>query len=111
MLQRPAVTVFKLGLQGAQALHELRVVTPAAVRLRHGMGYRVVFEQQIAALGAFCEREQISRAEAIRRAVDALLASQSPAGRELAFGAWDRRADSSEWIDKLRGEWERPMKP
>lgn len=67
-------------------------------------------EQQIAALGELCEREQISRAEAIRRAVDGLLASQVPAGRELAFGGWDRRGDSREVVDELRGEWDRSLK-
>jgi hypothetical protein len=67
--------------------------------------------QQIAALSELCEREQISRAEAIRRAVDALLASQIPAGRELTFGAWDRQTDSRGWVDELRGEWDQSIQP
>jgi hypothetical protein len=67
--------------------------------------------QQIAALSELCEREQISRAEAIRRAVDVLLASQVPAGRELAFGAWEGRADSRGWVDQLRGEWDPAIEP
>ncbi len=63
-------------------------------------------EQQIAALGAFCERERISRAEAIRRAVEAWLASRVPAERDSAFGAWDQGEDSRKLVDDLRAEWD-----
>jgi metal-responsive CopG/Arc/MetJ family transcriptional regulator len=63
-------------------------------------------EQQLAALGAFCERERISRAEAIRRAVEAWLASRLPAERASAFGAWERGEDSRKIVDDLRAEWE-----
>lgn len=62
-------------------------------------------EQQVAALGAFCERERISRAEAIRRAVEAWLASRPPAERDSAFGAWDQGEDSRKLVDDLRAEW------
>jgi hypothetical protein len=63
-------------------------------------------ERQLVALEKFCEREQISRAEAIRRAVDAWLAPQLPAERAAAFGAWPRGEDSREIVDGLRGEWD-----
>lgn len=62
-------------------------------------------DQQLAALGAFCERERISRAEAIRRAVEAWLASRQPAERASAFGAWEREEDSRKYVDDLRSEW------
>jgi hypothetical protein len=62
--------------------------------------------QQVAALGEFCEREQISRAEAIRRAVAALLASQSQATWESTFGTWSPRGDSREAVDELRKDWD-----
>ncbi len=63
-------------------------------------------EQQVAALAEFCDRERISRAEAIRRAVEALLASRVPSEREAAFGGWARRGDSRTVVDELRGEWD-----
>jgi len=63
-------------------------------------------EAQIAALGEYCERERISRAEAIRRAVDAMLAARLPAERSAAFGGWARRGDSRALVDELRQEWD-----
>ncbi|MFM2196628.1 MAG: hypothetical protein RLZZ505_60 [Verrucomicrobiota bacterium] len=63
-------------------------------------------EQQLAALGAFCERERISRAEAIRRAVEAWLVSRLPAERASVFGAWEHGKDSRQIVDELRSEWE-----
>jgi len=63
-------------------------------------------EAQIAALGEFCERERISRAEAIRRAVDAMLAARLPAERSVAFGGWAPRGDSRALVDELRQEWD-----
>ena len=66
--------------------------------------------QQLAALGAFCERERISRAEAIRRALDAWLASRLPAERVSAFGAWERGEDSRKIVDDLRAEWDEGRK-
>ncbi len=63
-------------------------------------------EQQLAALGALCERERISRAEAIRRAVESWLASRLPSERASAFGAWERKEDSRNMVDKLRAEWD-----
>jgi len=63
-------------------------------------------EQQIAALGEYCEHERISRAEAIRRAVEAMLASRVPAERAAAFGCWAPRGDSRAMVDELRREWD-----
>jgi Arc/MetJ-type ribon-helix-helix transcriptional regulator len=64
-------------------------------------------EQQVAALGELCERENISRAEAIRRAVDSWLASQMPTARAAAFGAWKRGKDSRKMVEALRSEWDK----
>lgn len=63
-------------------------------------------EQQLAALGVLCERERISRAEAVRRAVDAWLAVRVPAERDSAFGAWKNTGPSRKMVDDLRAEWE-----
>jgi metal-responsive CopG/Arc/MetJ family transcriptional regulator len=63
-------------------------------------------EQQLAALGTLCERDNISRAEAIRRAVDSWLAARMPAERASVFGAWNRDENSSKIVDELRSEWE-----
>jgi metal-responsive CopG/Arc/MetJ family transcriptional regulator len=62
--------------------------------------------KQVAALSDFCAREKISRAEAIRRAVESLLASRGKTLRETAFGTWAPRGDSRAVVDALRSEWE-----
>jgi metal-responsive CopG/Arc/MetJ family transcriptional regulator len=64
-------------------------------------------ECQLAALEELCEREKISRAEAIRRAVDAMLLEKQGLRREAAFGAWAPRGDSRAAVDELREEWSR----
>jgi len=63
-------------------------------------------EKQVAALGDFCAREKISRAEAIRRAVESLLTSQGKTHREASFGSWAPRGNSRSVVDALRSEWE-----
>ena len=64
-------------------------------------------ENQVVALAELCEREKISRAEAVRRAVDDLLARHRIGSREEAFGAWKRRRDSRKLVESLRAEWTR----
>lgn len=64
-------------------------------------------ESQVEALAELCARQNISRAEAIRRAVDALLTSQPRPGRDQAFGAWKGRGDSRRVVKALRDEWSR----
>ncbi len=66
-----------------------------------------ISDHQLAALAEICEREQISRAEAIRRALDVMLAQKQSATREAAFGAWETRGDSRAAVDALREEWGR----
>jgi len=63
-------------------------------------------DPQIAALSEYCERERVSRAEAIRRAVDAMLASRLPSERAAAYGTWAPRGDSRAIVDELRREWD-----
>lgn len=68
-------------------------------------------DEQLARLGEVAEREGISRAEAIRRAVDAAYADVAVAGsraaREAVFGLWKgRKIEALRYVDKLRDEWE-----
>lgn len=64
-------------------------------------------DHQLAALTELCEREKISRAEAIRRALDAMLAEKQSVDRNAVFGAWAPRGDSRAVVDGLREEWTR----
>jgi hypothetical protein len=63
-------------------------------------------DEQLAALAAVCEREGISRAEAVRRAV-AEFTRTSPPGRNTgAFGLWKRkRTPGLVYERRLRSEW------
>jgi len=62
---------------------------------------------QLDALDAWCRRDRISRAEAIRRAVAATVGQQAAGGREAAYGIWrDRKIDGLAWQQRLRGEWD-----
>lgn len=62
-------------------------------------------EEQVGALREICEREGISRAEAIRRAVRAY--TRKRAGNVAdAFGLWkDREVDGLTYEDRVRREW------
>ena len=63
-------------------------------------------EAQIEVLGRICQEDKISRAEAIRRAIDAYSKQRQPSIR-TAFGLWrERKRDGLEYEDRLRKEWE-----
>ena len=65
-------------------------------------------DSQLESLSQLCRREKISRAEAIRRAVDKLLDEQKPMENAMAgaFGIWkDRAGHVRELREQLRGEW------
>lgn len=64
-------------------------------------------DRQVTALAELCEREQISRAEAVRRALDAMLAEKQVGSRDAVLGKWAARGDSSDEVDALRAEWSR----
>lgn len=62
-------------------------------------------EELLDRLAEICEREGISRAEAIRRAI-AELTARGALPDEDAFGLWRGRARSAlEIEDRLRSEW------
>ncbi len=63
-------------------------------------------DDQVRALSELCKAENISRAEAIRRALGEMLTRKQATSREQAFGAWRKRGDSRTMIDGLRQEWE-----
>lgn len=63
--------------------------------------------EQLEALDAICGREEISRAEAIRRAVTLLVKDKTGSGAKAAFGLWrDRDIDGVEYQRRMRStEW------
>jgi hypothetical protein len=67
-------------------------------------------DQQIEDLARICETEQISRAEAIRRAIANFVRHKMKAhfkhSQDKAFGLWkSRKVDALEYEDKIRTEW------
>ena len=68
-------------------------------------------DAQVKALARFCRREGVSRAEAIRRAVDKLVAggemAEAQQNLQAGFGLWrGRRTDGRSYVEALRAEWE-----
>jgi hypothetical protein len=65
-------------------------------------------EPMAKALDAAAEHEKISRAEAVRRAVAAYLASNQPPSDKDAFALWKRKKiDGRAYEDNIRKEWSR----
>jgi metal-responsive CopG/Arc/MetJ family transcriptional regulator len=63
-------------------------------------------EEQLSGLDGWCRREGISRAEAIRRAIAAMLAERARSEAAGAFGIWrDRAAEALADHERLRNEW------
>lgn len=63
-------------------------------------------DEQLDALARLCAQQKISRAEAVRRAVDRLLKESLARGKDVGFGIWKhKRVDSRKVVDKLRSEW------
>ncbi len=65
-------------------------------------------EEHISQLAELCEREQLSRAELVRRAVSEYLRQHGCSDADEAFGLWrDRPIDPLALEDDIRDEWER----
>ena len=63
-------------------------------------------EEQLGALARLCAEQNISRAEAVRRAVDRLTDDRTAAPKEIGFGLWKhKRLDSRKHVERLRAEW------
>jgi metal-responsive CopG/Arc/MetJ family transcriptional regulator len=62
--------------------------------------------EQLQQLAELCRREELSRSEAIRRAI-ALLLNTEAQHPDQAFGLWkDRGAEGVEYQQTLRKEWD-----
>ncbi len=65
-------------------------------------------DEQVRGLDLWCQREKISRTEAVRRAVRAALSTQNSSPRADAFGAWaDKKVNSRKYVESLRAEWDK----
>jgi metal-responsive CopG/Arc/MetJ family transcriptional regulator len=64
-------------------------------------------QEQIRKLALVCRREKISRAEAVRRALDRFLRSTSVRDLRSFFGASRTRGNVSRDVTRLRREWSR----
>jgi hypothetical protein len=89
------------------------------IHIKIGVAVRTLIdipERQLKALEAICAARKLSRAEAVRQAVDAFVA-QNQASREPAFGLWKGQSvslpgeteplpeDGLAYQEKLRSEW------
>ncbi|MGA3373542.1 MAG: ribbon-helix-helix protein, CopG family [Terracidiphilus sp.] len=73
-------------------------------------------ERQLEDLNAICEARKLSRAEAVRQALDAFIEENRPS-REAAFGLWKGQSvylpgeseplpeDGLAYQEKMRSEW------
>ena len=71
-------------------------------------------DEQVRALAMYCAREKLSRAEAVRRAVEAFvdnpdeLKARRKSAIDAAFGIWKSRGvDTDTYLAELRSEWDR----
>jgi metal-responsive CopG/Arc/MetJ family transcriptional regulator len=64
-------------------------------------------QEQIRKLALFCRREKISRAEAVRRAVDRFLRGSSASDLRSFFGVSRTRGNVARHVARLRREWRR----
>jgi metal-responsive CopG/Arc/MetJ family transcriptional regulator len=57
-------------------------------------------------LDRHADRENLSRAEAVRRAIAEYLSRKSVARSDAAFGIWQKKKiDALTYVDRLRDEW------
>lgn len=62
--------------------------------------------EQLDALARICRDQKISRAEAIRRAVDRMIQESPTPQKEAGFGIWkNKRIEGRAFVEKLRAEW------
>ncbi|HEY5227450.1 MAG TPA: hypothetical protein VIJ19_02860 [Opitutaceae bacterium] len=63
-------------------------------------------DEQLSALARFCDEQNISRAEAVRRAVDRMIKENPSTRKDVGFGIWRGKGlDSRKHVEKLRSEW------
>jgi metal-responsive CopG/Arc/MetJ family transcriptional regulator len=57
-------------------------------------------------ISRYCKVRGISRAKAIRDAIEIMLAEKSVLEREKGFGLWrGKKFESGKFLDGIRGEW------
>ena len=63
-------------------------------------------DEQLGALARLCEKQEISRAEAVRRAVDRLIQESKSDQKDVGFGSWKhKKIESRRFVERLRNEW------
>ena len=63
-------------------------------------------QEQLGALARLCELQKISRAEAVRRAVDRLIKDSLVDKKDIGFGLWKHKAvNGRQYMDNIRSEW------
>jgi metal-responsive CopG/Arc/MetJ family transcriptional regulator len=63
-------------------------------------------DEQLGALARLCEEQNISRAEAVRRAVGNLIKENAAKQKDVGFGIWrHKRIDGRKYVEKQRTEW------
>ncbi|WP_459463861.1 ribbon-helix-helix domain-containing protein [Rhizobium sp. No.120] len=63
-------------------------------------------DPEVKALDRLAQREKVSRAALIRKAIDDFLARNNTESAADAFGLWgDRQIDGLTYQESLRGEW------
>ncbi len=64
-------------------------------------------KEQLGALARLCAEQKISRAEAVRRAVDRLIKDNAADQKDFGFGIWKhKRITSRKFVEKIRSEWD-----
>ena len=65
-------------------------------------------DEQLGALARLCEKQKISRAEAVRRAVDRLIKESKSDRKNVGFGIWKhKKLEGRKFVEQLRNEWSR----
>ena len=75
---------------------------------RHDITVRTIVDlpaEQMRKLALLCRKEKISRAEAVRRAVEQLLRNSSTGDLRAYFGASKTGGSVARQVRKLRAEW------
>lgn len=63
-------------------------------------------DPEVKALDLLAQREKVSRAALIRKAIDDFLARNSSTSEVEAFGLWgDRKVDGLAYQEDIRSEW------
>jgi hypothetical protein len=81
----------------------------ASVITRNDIVVRTIIDlpqEQIRKLTLFCRREKISRAEAVRRAVERFFRGSPASDLRSFFGASKTRGNISRHVAKVRREWQ-----